>query len=221
MLSSTIQLFKKELILEWRNKYALNGILLYLSSTIFIIYLSIQLKAGEISNPTWNALFWIIILFTAVNAVAKSFIQESEGRQLYLYQIAKPSSIIISKLIYNSLLMLLLVALGFILYSIVLNNPVENLPEFITLLVLSAISFSSSFTLLSGIAAKAGKNAILMSILSFPVVLPILLLIIKLSLSFIEGGTFEDSQNELLTLFAVDAILVASSLILFPFLWKS
>ncbi len=95
----------KEIALEWRQKYALNGIILYLTSTIFICYLSFGLHLNQISPPTWNALFWIIILFTSVNAVAKSFIQEKSGAWIYLYTLASPAGLITSKIIYNSGLM--------------------------------------------------------------------------------------------------------------------
>ncbi len=75
-------LLAKELILEWRSRYALNGILLYVVSTIFVCYLSFK---GGIQGPTWNVLFWIILLFASINAMVKSFVQEPVGRHLYLY----------------------------------------------------------------------------------------------------------------------------------------
>ena len=97
-------LLKKEILLEWRSKYALNGILLYVISTVFVCYLSFKTTPPLV----WNALFWIILLFAAVNAIAKSFMQESKGRLLYYYQIACPQAIILAKIIYNILLMILI-----------------------------------------------------------------------------------------------------------------
>jgi heme exporter protein B len=79
-VSQLFLLIKKEWQIEWRNRYALNGLLLYLISTIFICYLSFNVKANQLNPPTWNALFWIIMVFSAVNAVAKSFMQEQSGR---------------------------------------------------------------------------------------------------------------------------------------------
>src|SRR5688500_1827509 len=105
MLRQVIHLISKELTLELRQKYVLNGILLYVISTVFISYLSFKRVSDP---PTWNALFWIIMLFASVNAVSKSFIQESKGRQLYLYTLASPQAIILSKIIYNMLLMIAL-----------------------------------------------------------------------------------------------------------------
>ena len=100
-------LVRKEIVLEWRSKYAFNGILLYVVSTIFVCYLSFK----KVDPITWNALFWIIMLFASVNAIAKSFLQENKGRQLYYYSITSAKAVIISKIIYNVLLMLLLSAM--------------------------------------------------------------------------------------------------------------
>ena len=63
-------LFRKEMMLEWRQKYALGGILLYVTSTVFVVFLSFV----KVLPDVWNALFWIISLFASVNAVAKSFV---------------------------------------------------------------------------------------------------------------------------------------------------
>ena len=96
-----LALIRKEIILEWRQRYAINGILLYLACTVFIVYLSFTANAGLITPEVWNALFWIIMLFTSVNAVAKSFLLEKEGRYLYYYCIASPQAVILSKIIYK------------------------------------------------------------------------------------------------------------------------
>jgi len=79
LLNQIKQLIAKEMLLEWRQKYAFNGSILYVVSTVFVCYLSFK---NIIDPPVWNALFWIIMLFVSVNAIAKSFIQENSARQL-------------------------------------------------------------------------------------------------------------------------------------------
>jgi len=211
----------KELTLEWRQKYALNGILLYVVSAVFITYLSVGARQGGLAVPTWNALYWIIILFSAVNAVAKSFVQEHQGRQLYYYMIAKPEAIILSKIIYNTLLTLVLALLGYLVFSVILGNPVEDQGLFLLNLVLGAVGFSASLTMVSGIASKAGNNATLMAILSFPVIIPMLLMAIRVSKNAIDGLDWSVSADKVVTLLAINAIVSATAYILFPYLWKS
>jgi heme exporter protein B len=216
-LASQIKfLIKKEILLEWRSKYALNGILLYVVSTIFVCYLSFRTTPPLV----WNALFWIILLFAAINAISKSFVQESKGRLLYYYQIASPQAIIIAKIIYNALLMILMAIIALVFYSIVFSNVVGDWGLYFFAVIIGAISFSSVFTMISAIASKATNNGTLMAILSFPVIIPLLMLIIKLSKNAMDGLDRSVSLDEIAILCAINLIVVVSSLLLFPYLWR-
>jgi heme exporter protein B len=222
MLIKEIQvLIKKEIILEWRQRYALNGMLLYVISTVVVTYMSFNLRGDSLSPITWNAIFWIIMLFTAVNAIAKSFNQERYGRFIYYYTLVSPQGIIISKILYNSLLMMFLALVGIIVYSIVLGNPVNDVGLFIAGLLLGALGFSTTLTLVSGVAVKAGNNSTLMAVLSFPVIIPLILMIIRVSKNAIDGLDRSASSSEIIVLLAVNAIVVTVSYLLFPYLWKS
>lgn len=217
MTKSVIALLKKDLLLELRQQHSFYGILLYMASTIFVLKLSINEPEGEI----WNGLFWIIQLFVCVNAVAKSFLQESRGRMLYFYSISGAKEFIIAKLIYNLILMLMMSLLSLGLFFVLLKNPLSNTLLFTGIVCLGGVSLSLVFTLLAAIAAKAQQNAALMAILGFPLIIPQLLLLIRLSKAafgevFREGALF---QLSLLTA-GLDIMVVALSIILFPFLWK-
>lgn len=221
MWKEIMVLVKKEMTLEWRQKFALNGILLYVVSAVFITYLSFGANQGNLSVPVWNALYWIIILFSSVNAVAKSFVQEHQGRQLYYYMVASPEAIILSKILYNSLLTLILALLGYIVFGVIMGNPIQDQPLFLLNLVVAALGFSGCLTMVSGIASKAGNNGTLMAILSFPLIIPILLMAINISKHAIDGLDRGLSVDKLLTLLAINAIIGAASYILFPYLWRS
>ncbi len=209
-------LLKKEIVLEWRSKYALNGILLYVVSTVFVCYLSFRTTPPLV----WNALFWIIMLFAAINAISKSFVQESKGRLLYYYQIASPQAIIIAKIIYNMLLMILMSVIALFFYSIVFQNNVGDKLLYFGAVMLGAISFSSVFTMISAIASKANNNGTLMAILSFPVIIPVIILIIKLSKNAMDGLDRSVSLDEIGVLTAINLIVITVSLLLFPYLWR-
>ncbi len=221
MLAQVIHLIKKEIVLEWRNRYAINGITLYLISTIFICYLGFNVKSNELDPITWNVLFWIIILFTAISVVAKSFIQEKQGLFLYYYWLHDPTSLIIARTLYNALLMVILGVVGLLVYSIVLGNPVEDIILFVINVIFASLGLSSALTMISAIAAKAKNSHTLMAILSFPVILPILLMVIKVSKNAMDGLERSNSYDELATLLAINAITGAVSYLLFPYLWRS
>ena len=216
-----LEFIKKEFKQEWRNRYALNGIVLYLVSTIFICYLSFNVRSNVLSPVTWNALFWIIILFTSINAVAKSFMGEKAERQLYYYTIISPQALIIARVIYNAGLLIILALFGTIFYSLVLGNPVSNMTLFLLNIVLASIGLSTTLTLISAISSKAGGSQTLMAILGFPIILPLLLMVIKVSKNAIDGLDWSASVDELLTLLAINLIVGAVSYLLFPYLWRT
>ena len=221
MINETTVLLRKEFLLEWRQKYALNGILLYLTSTIFIVYMSFQVSRAQMTPEVWSTLFWIVILFTSMNSVAKSFIQEPEGRSWYAHQLVSATALILSKQVYNSLLNAGLALLGLVVFSVVFANPVANYSLFLLNLVLASVGFAMVLSMLSAIASKAGQNTTLMAILSFPVVLPMLLVVLEVSGVALAGGTIQDASKDLLVLLAIDLIVGAVSYMLFPYIWRS
>ncbi|MBU1822106.1 MAG: heme exporter protein CcmB, partial [Bacteroidetes bacterium] len=186
----------KEITLEWRQRYALSGMLLYVISTVFVCYLSFSLKRNFLTPIVWNTLFWIILLFTAVNAIAKSFAQERYGRLLYYYTLASPQAIIISKIVYNSGLMLVLAGIGFGFYVFVMGNPVADLGYYLLSIGLGALGFASVLTMVAGIASKAENSSTLMAVLSFPIILPMLLMTIRLAKNALDGLDRSVSADE-------------------------
>lgn len=216
-MKSVMALLRKDVLLELRQQHTLYGILLYIASTIFVLYLAID----EIEANVWNGLFWVIQLFVCVNAVAKSFLQESRGKMLYFFSIVSPVEFIIAKIIYNIGLMIGMSLVSLLLYSFFLSSPVSNALQFTGIVVLGGASISLVFTLMSAIAAKANQNAALVAILGFPVILPLLLLLMRLSKAayneiFRDGALLQLSG----LIVGLDALIVAMAVILFPYLWK-
>jgi heme exporter protein B len=215
------QLLKKEFTLELRRKSVFSGLALYLFSTVFIYYLTFNLRQSLISPLVWSALFWVTILFSSINTIAKSFIGEKRGQELYFYSLVSPESIVLSKLIYNFLLCLVLAMTGLGLFVLFLFNPVEILWTFILTIVLTSWGFAASLTLLSGIASKANNSHIVMTVLSFPIVISILLLSIKITKNCIDGLEASTNYDELLTLVAINCLVTAASYLLFPYIWRT
>jgi len=216
-MSKIFTLLKKDFLLELRQQHTFFGILLYVASTIFVLYLAM----GQPESTAYNGIFWMIQLFVCVNAVAKSFLQESRGRMLYFFSITSPVNFIIAKLIYSTVIMLLMVFVSLLLFRILLGNPVNNYFQFIAIACLGGVSLSLVFTLMAAIAAKAQQNAAVMAILGFPLIIPQLLLLIRLSKAAF-GEVFREGAllQILLLLIALDILVIALAVVLFPFLWK-
>src|SRR2546421_788666 len=215
-MNHIIALFKKDVLLEVRQQYSFYGILLYVASTIFVLYLAM----GQPEEEVWNGLFWMIQLFICVNAVAKSFLQESRDRMLYFYSIAGARDFILAKLLFNSVLMVVMSLVSLLLF-LLLGNPLLHFLKFCGLVCLGGWSLSLVFTFLAAIAARAQQNAAMMAILGFPLIIPQILLLIRISnkafAEVIQAGLLQ----MIVLLIALDILVIALAVILFPFLWKN
>lgn len=210
-------LLLKDLNLELKRPYLFNGMLLYMVSTVFVCYLVFD---GIIDAATWNALYWIVLLFAAVNAAGRSFSEEFSRRHLYYYSVASPLAIIAAKMCYNSILMAILAMLGLLAFIVFLGFPALSLSMFLTAALSGSIGLALLLSLVAGIAARAGHNFTLMAILSFPIALPKLLVLINLSRNALFTGDWSAAIKPLLAISAMYALIIILALILFPYLWK-
>lgn len=221
MVLSILELLRKDFLLELRRKSVIAGLGLYLFSLIFICYLTFNLRENAINPITWSALFWLVILFSVVNSVAKSFIGERKGLMIYYYTVASPQQIIVSKMIYNAILCLIISIVGYFLFSFFIFNPVQDTLYFFIGILLGSLGLSITLSFISGIAAKAENSNVLMAVLSFPVILSVLVMVIRITKNAIDGIDRSASTDEILNLLAINCISCVLGYILFPYIWRS
>lgn len=213
-------LLRLEVALDLRQRAAWGGMLLYVVSAVYVCYLAVK---GGLGLATWNALFWIILLFAAFNTLARSFQREDGGRHLYLYTLVDPRSVILARALYNALSMTLLSLLSLLFYALFLgSDPLEsaNVGQFVLAVVLGGIGFAAALTLISAIAARAGNGLGLMAILGFPIVLPMLLAVVRASKLALDGVAWSVNSTYFGGLLLLDVITVTLAWLLFPYLWR-
>ncbi len=213
-------LLRMEVALDLRQRAAWAGMLLYVVSAVYVCYLAVK---GGLGLATWNALFWIILLFAAFNALARSFQREDAGRQLYLYTLVDPRSVILARALYNGATMVMLSLLSLLVYTLLLGGEVlagADIGQFVLAVVLGGIGFAAVLTLISAIAARAGNGIGLMAILGFPLVLPLLLTVMRASKLALDGVAWSVTSTYFGGLVLLDVITVTLAWILFPYLWR-
>lgn len=207
---------KKDLLIEWRQKHTLYGVILYVGATVFSVYM----MAGQPEAKVWNALFWLTQLFVSVNSVAKSFLQEPQQRFRYYFTIANPTDFLWAKMLYSIVLMIAMNLISLFLFAVLLGLPLVQVALFILISCVGSISLSVVFTFLAAIASRANQNAALMAILGFPIVIPILMMLSNLSLKAIAPVYQPGWWMLAVSLLGLVILVMALGLILFPFLWK-
>lgn len=213
-----LSLIKKELQLEFRQKSTIGGVVVYVIGTIFVSALCFK---GKLDKPTWNALFWVITLYTSVTISGKSFLKETGGQALFNYLHYTPAQFIIAKVIYNMVFMLVLSFITFFFYAFFIKNEVENLALFFIVLILASTGLAAVLSLMSAIASKANGNFAIMSILSFPVLMPLILVVIRISKQAVDGIEWAGvSLSFISILVALNVLTISLSFLLFPYLWR-
>ena len=215
--SNVIALLRKEFLLEFRQKTSLASILLYVLSIVFISFLSFK---NGIKPDVWGALFWIVLFFAAINAASKSFFTESKARGIYNYTLYHPTEFVVAKIIYNILLLWVVSICSVFCFSWLINYPVQDSLLFLITLLIGSTALAGALTLMSCIASKTGNNYSVMSLLSMPVCIPVMLMDLRLTKNAIDGLEWSVSYNFLGGLFLIDVIIITLSLFLFRYLWK-
>jgi heme exporter protein B len=216
----------KELLLyqvrsEFRKKSVVLSLVLYLVSLVFINYLALGIQNRSLAPAIWSALFWMALLSALVNAIAKSFINDRPGTMSYLYSLVSPEQLIVAKIIYGFVLCLGIALAGYLFFGIWLHNPIQDQALFLLTLTLTSFGFSATLSLLSAIAAKTNNGSLVMSILSFPILIGILLEAIHLTKNCIDGLDRSVSSDALLLLVGINLLAAAFSYLLFPYIWRS
>lgn len=219
-MRAVLTLVHKEFLIDWRDKQAWSSIMLYVLSTVYVVYLAFQ----EIIDPeVWNALLWVILLFTGFNVVSRTYDQDKDGRGLYLYTLASPEQVILAKTIYSGLFMLLVGLFTALIFRFFLPFPTSRAPDgllFMSAIMLGSVGITTTLGLISAIAWKTGANSGMIAILGFPVIIPLLMAIIGYSEGIISGFSWSLLNGYAFALALLILLGTALGYILFPYIWR-
>lgn len=215
-MNTILALLKKDLLIEWRQKHTFFGVLLYVSCTVFVIYM----MANQPDTNVWNALFWIAQLFVTVNTVAKSFLQETSGRNRYYFTLVTPTKYLLAKMLYSVLLMLVISMINLALFNLLLGYKLQKPGLFILVVCLGASCLSLLFTFLSAIAAQAKQSSAMMAIMGFPIAIVMLMMLSRLANAALSSVLQEGIPLLVGVMLGMNVLIIGIALVLFPFLWK-
>lgn len=218
--SKAYALFKKDFNSELRTRYAVNSLAMFIIVAISVILFSIGNE--KISESLTGGLFWVVIFFTAMSGLSRAFVSEEErGTSLTLQLIASPATVYTGKLLFNLILVFCMNTVIAVLYSAMFEAfVIKNFVLFLTSFVLGNIGLAVSSTTIAAIISKAGAKGTLYPVLSFPILLPLILTSVQLTLFAIDGTSFEESKFELAIVVSYDVIMLTASYMLFDFIWK-
>lgn len=192
------------------------SIFTYLISILFAVSLLFKNKHTVVS---YSSIYWIIFVFTTIISSYRNLLKENDDSNLFNYIVYSPIVFIAGKIIYSVLLNMVLGFLLLLLFILLNGNLIQNVFLFAIDVIGLSIGLGALLSLTGSISSRTDGNFALMSIMSFPLVLPLLIIAAKLSISAIEGLPFSMNIKYLVSLFSLDIIIVILSLVLFPQAW--
>jgi heme exporter protein B len=217
--------FRKDVRAELRTRYALNAIALFAASTVVALSLGVGfLTAGRNADlPLIHAaLLWVAVLFAAFTGLARAFVQEEEARTAAALRLAAPPlAVYLGKLLFNLLLLLLLDALVAVLFVVLLHIEIKNAGLFAALLLAGSLGLVAATTLIAAIIARASAKGALFAVLSFPLLVPLLVVAIQGTALALVGEGWARGIAPLQVLIAYTVALFVASLFLFGSVWEA
>ncbi len=213
-------LFKKDWHSELRMRYAINALVMFILVTISVILFSIGQE--KISEYLTGGLLWVVIFFSAMSGLSRAFVSEEErGTTLTLQLLASPSTIFSGKLLFNLVLVFLMNIVITLLYGLLFESfVINNFWLFVIAFIIGNIGIAISSTIIAAIISKASGKGTLYPVLSFPILLPLILVLLQLTKFAIDGKSISASFVELAVLVCYDVIMITASYLLFDFIWK-
>ncbi|MBS3949040.1 MAG: heme exporter protein CcmB [Dethiobacter sp.] len=218
-LSRALAVLRKDLQLEFRTRYAYSALVMFALTTLSTI--SFSLGGSMADTDVAAALLWMILFFSAMTGLARTFIQEEEaGTVLALKMAADPEPVFLGKYLFNTVLLFSLTVLIVPLYLLMSNLSVANVRGFLATVLLGVLGLAGAGTILAAIAARAAAKGSVMTVLSFPILLPLLISAISATSTAFAGGLPESMMTDLGLLFFYNGIVLAASFLLFEYVWN-
>jgi len=218
----SLLLLKHDIALELKKKSTLFSIFLYIFSSAYFIYFLMNTQGAlvNLEVKVWNVLFWILLLFSTIQNIYKSTVGLTPSRYLYYYTLFSPEAYILSKMIFQSLFTIVISIVSFAVFAILFGNPIVNYSVFFLSIVLGSISFSIIYTLVISIAYHTSQSAILSSILGFPMTIPLVTFISRISKEAFFNQLSDHFVYNFSILMGFNIILIFLSVILYPYIWR-
>lgn len=218
-------MFRKDLRAELRTRYALNALALFAVSVVVALSLGVGfLTEGRNADlPLIHAaLLWIAVLFAAFTGLARTFVQEEEARTSAALRLAAPPlAVYLGKLLFNLALLLMLDLLISLLFAVLLHVRVGSLGLFAALLLAGSLGLTAATTLIAAIIARASVKSALFAVLSFPLLVPLLVVAIQGTALAFAGDGWEHGVAPLQVLLSYTVALFVASLFLFGSVWEA
>jgi len=218
--SKALAVYRKDIVSEFRTRYAVSAVGLFAITTLVAVSISVG-GFGVRDKNLLSALLWIILFFSAMSGLSRTFVREEESRTADALRLSTdPIAVYGGKLAFNLTLLLALEVIVVPLFVVMMNVDVRNWALFALVLLFGSIGLSAAATIVAAIVSKANAKGALFAVLSFPILVPLLITAIPGSSAALGGGPLAKGLPHLRVLVAYAGAMITASVLLFEFIWE-
>jgi len=213
-VSQIIGQLNYHLKIEYRSWPQIASLLLFMWRIAYVIYR----VRPEITPEDFNFIFWVVMMITSVSVAVRSTAHARSEERLFLYSVVSPHTALIGLILFNALYMIL-VAIAFYLAMIIFFSPQISFDlSYLLLMLLGSLTLGIVLSFVSAISRYLDGQHTALSVLSIPLLIPVLMLSHSLGEQLSNSGQLE--LDICVILFGLALISAALSIILFPYLWR-
>ena len=211
---------KKDLLTEVRVAAAATAVGMFALVTLVVVSYAV---GNTLLEPVIQAsLLWIVLFFSSSVGLSRTFVKEEETKTaLALRLTAQPSVVFGGKLAFNSLLLIMLAILLVPLYLVFMTVSVPSPLLFTVVIGFGLLGLAGGSTLIAAIISKVRVKGPLFGVLAFPVLLPVLMLLVRSTTLAFEGSSWSEASPYILGLFGFAGAIITISFLLFDSVWES
>jgi heme exporter protein B len=215
----TLAIFVKDVRSEVRTRAALNAVVLFTVVTLTVV--SYSIGSFGLAPEVQASLLWIIVFFAAMAGLSRTFVVEAErGTELALKLTASGAQVFVGKFLFNLALLGLLDLILVPLFQIFLPIREANWGLLLGGLGLGSLALAASATLVAAIVAQAGVKGALFTVLSFPILVPVLIAGVGITRKALAQQSMGQATTELQLLVSYAGVMLTLAVMLFDFVWR-
>lgn len=215
-----LSLAGKDIRLEMRTRHSVASTTAFSASAILLLGLSID---ASLWNPsTRSGLFWIMFTFSLILGIGRLFAGETERHtDMLLRSMLPPDAVYLGKFLSHLAFGAPVLLICNLLFVLFFGHYPLHWGAFLLLNVLSLLSFSALFTFLGALAAVAGVKGSIFSVLSVPLLVPLVLVLVRCGRYAYSVGWIAGAGGDFISLAAYFGAIFTTGLLLFESAWES
>ncbi len=214
-LRATFTIFSKDLLNEKRTLATMGAMLVFAMIVVLIFLFAFDLTVG-LRVEAASGIIWVTLCFSGTLSLDRTLSLERESESMDGLRLAPfdHTAIYFAKVLVNWFFMLVSAILVILIYSIFGNVSLVS-GTFFLVIVLGTLGYILTGTLIGTMNMQIKVRGPMLSVLLFPLLIPLILAVVNASSISLNGGNLKDLGTWLGLLAGYDLLSLAAGIVLY------